>query len=184
MKRYRWGVAVALLALAPSGCDNGDQSELTVDGGAPTPAEIGLDAETPRITLQPVLESPEPPAEPNQTPEITEPPAPAAPAAIEEAASPAPLAQSPPDPQLATNRPLLDATEAEATLTLVAEADADAGWRYAQRCVGCHSLAIDGPGPGASQLGPPLAGVVGRVIAAADGFAYSPVLAELGADAG
>lgn len=61
----------------------------------------------------------------------------------------------------------------------VRDADPDAGWRYAQRCAACHSLAVEGPGPGGAQFGPPLASVFGEAIGAIDEFVYSPVFAAL-----
>jgi len=56
-----------------------------------------------------------------------------------------------------------------------AAADAGAGERLWRQCQACHAL-----NPGQNGVGPYLHGVVGRPIAAADGFSYSDALASLG----
>ena len=58
--------------------------------------------------------------------------------------------------------------------TLLAQADLDAGAKDARKCGACHSFDEGGP----AKIGPPLWDVVGRDIAAADGFAYSEALAQ------
>jgi cytochrome c len=55
-----------------------------------------------------------------------------------------------------------------------ASADAGAGERLWRQCQACHAL-----NPGQNGVGPYLHGVVGRDIAAADGFSYSDALASL-----
>jgi cytochrome c len=55
-----------------------------------------------------------------------------------------------------------------------ASADAGAGERLWRQCQACHAL-----NPGQNGVGPYLHGVVGRPIAAADGFSYSDALASL-----
>ncbi len=57
---------------------------------------------------------------------------------------------------------------------LMAEADPGAGATIWRRCAACHSLE-----EGVNQAGPYLAGVVGRDIAAAEGFSYSSALSGL-----
>ena len=64
--------------------------------------------------------------------------------------------------------------EAVSVATLMASADADAGARGFRSCQACHNIA---EGAGAKQ-GPNLWGIVGRDIAAADGFSYSNALAD------
>ncbi|PTX53019.1 cytochrome c [Allosediminivita pacifica] len=56
--------------------------------------------------------------------------------------------------------------------TVYAEADAGAGERVFGRCRACHNL------DGSNATGPHLDGVVGRDVAAVDGFNYSGALVE------
>lgn len=56
---------------------------------------------------------------------------------------------------------------------MMAEADPTAGEKVWSKCRACHKL------DGADGTGPHLNGVVGRAIAAADGFGYSDALAGL-----
>jgi cytochrome c2 len=67
-----------------------------------------------------------------------------------------------------------EATTAEAAPlpVLLAAASPEEGESEAKKCAACHSFE---PG-GAAKIGPPLWGVVGRDIAAVDGFAYSDAL--------
>jgi cytochrome c len=58
---------------------------------------------------------------------------------------------------------------------VLASADAGAGEGVAKKCASCHSFEEGG----ANKIGPALHGVVGREIAAAEGFAYSDALASL-----
>ncbi|AHM03081.1 membrane c-type cytochrome cy [Roseibacterium elongatum DSM 19469] len=55
-----------------------------------------------------------------------------------------------------------------------AAADAASGERLWRQCAACHRL-----DPGAHAVGPSLHDIVGRPIAAADGFSYSNAFAEL-----
>tara|TARA_R110002049_G_scaffold307712_2_gene509084 strand:+ start:56808 stop:57311 length:504 start_codon:yes stop_codon:yes gene_type:complete len=57
---------------------------------------------------------------------------------------------------------------------VLAEADADSGAKVFKKCAACHKTEA-----GANAVGPYLAGVVGRDIAAADGFGYSGALTSL-----
>lgn len=67
---------------------------------------------------------------------------------------------------------------AEITLDeLLAAADLDKGSKVFKKCSACHKLEA-----GANGTGPYLYGVVGRPVAAADGFNYSDVLAGHGGD--
>jgi cytochrome c len=66
-----------------------------------------------------------------------------------------------------------DAGEQTTTVALLAAADPAAGEKAARKCAVCHSFEEGG----AAKLGPTLWGVVGRDIAAVDGFAYSDALA-------
>jgi len=58
--------------------------------------------------------------------------------------------------------------------TLFASADAASGAKVFRKCQSCHKLEA-----GANGTGPYLLGVVGREIAAADGFGYSGSLASV-----
>ena len=75
--------------------------------------------------------------------------------------------------------PLLAVEADEELLARIATADPDAGWRYGQRCAGCHSLAIEGPGAGGPQVGPALAGVVQTIIGGVESFAYTAAFDRL-----
>ena len=57
--------------------------------------------------------------------------------------------------------------------TLLASADAERGKGTAKLCASCHTFEPGGP----NRVGPNLWGVVGRDIAGARGFAYSPAVA-------
>lgn len=74
-----------------------------------------------------------------------------------------------------------DAVEEEvvevAFADIYAAADAGAGERLWRQCSACHQLE-----PGANGVGPYLHGLVGRPIAAVDGFGYSDALAGLGGE--
>ncbi len=84
--------------------------------------------------------------------------------------------------QTAAVQPGADQTSAQPAATgqddgglvaLLAAADPAAGEKAARKCAVCHSFEEGG----AAKLGPTLWGVVGRDIAAVDGFAYSDALA-------
>jgi len=59
---------------------------------------------------------------------------------------------------------------------VLASADAEAGAKVFRKCQACHKL------DGSNGTGPYINGVVGRDIAAVDGFSYSNVLAEMDGD--
>lgn len=59
---------------------------------------------------------------------------------------------------------------------LLAEADAGKGERIAKKCAACHTFEKGG----ANKIGPNLYGVLGREVAAVDGFAYSGALKDKG----
>lgn len=59
-----------------------------------------------------------------------------------------------------------------AVVAKVADASADKGEKVFKACKACHSNSADG----ANKVGPKMWGVVGRDIAAVDGFRYSDVL--------
>jgi cytochrome c len=56
--------------------------------------------------------------------------------------------------------------------TRMARADVMRGERSSRKCAACHTFETGGP----NRVGPNLHGVVGRNIAASDGFSYSPVM--------
>ncbi len=58
----------------------------------------------------------------------------------------------------------------------LAAADPELGRKVAKKCAGCHGFEKGGP----DKVGPNLWGVVGRPVAAAEGFAYSEALRALG----
>ena len=60
--------------------------------------------------------------------------------------------------------------------TLLAEADAEKGEKVAKKCQSCHTFEAGGP----NKVGPNLHGVVGRVIATHEGFAYSDAMKAFG----
>ena len=68
-------------------------------------------------------------------------------------------------------QPAEDAPAEVSLAALVAEADIDAGATVYNQCKACHKIE-----DGANGVGPHLWGVVGREIAAVDGFAYSDAL--------
>ncbi|TNJ47413.1 cytochrome c family protein [Phaeobacter sp. B1627] len=66
---------------------------------------------------------------------------------------------------------------AVAPMVAQAEGDAELGAKVFRKCKACHAV-----GDGAEhKVGPALNGVVGRVMAAADGFDYSDVLKDMAA---
>jgi cytochrome c len=162
--------ALVVLAFALTACGNGDD-----EAALPATDDVAaVDAPVPEIAVPPQANSPgSPPAA-----EIPAEPVPAAEPADEAPIPPEPIAAPDAEPVAA---PLLAVEDDPAVAVRVAAGDPDAGWRFAQRCVSCHSLAVEGPGPGGPQLGPPLAGIVDAPIAAAADFDYSAALAEIGA---
>lgn len=58
---------------------------------------------------------------------------------------------------------------------LLGEGSAESGATVAKKCAACHSFEQGGP----NKIGPPLWGVVGRDIAAVEGFSYSDALAAM-----
>ncbi len=61
----------------------------------------------------------------------------------------------------------------ESILPLLASADSAAGEKVAKKCAACHTFDEGGP----NRVGPNLYGIVGRQVAATDGFSYSDALA-------
>ena len=156
---------LAALAFVLTACGNGDD-----EPAQPATDDVAADAPVPEIAVPPNADAPpaaETPVEPVPVAPADDVPVP-----------PEPIAAA--DVEL-TVAPLLAVEGDPALAERLAAADPEAGWRFAQRCAGCHSLAIDGPGPGGPQLGPPLAGIVDASIAAVAGFDYSAALIEVGA---
>jgi cytochrome c len=61
---------------------------------------------------------------------------------------------------------------------LAQEGDAAAGEKVFRKCAACHTLSADGK----SKVGPDLYGVIGRTTGTAEGFTYSKVMTEAGAE--
>ncbi len=61
---------------------------------------------------------------------------------------------------------------------LLAAADADNGAKLAKKCLACHTAEKGGK----DKVGPNLWGIVGRPVAAREGFAYSDALTNLGGE--
>lgn len=58
------------------------------------------------------------------------------------------------------------------------EGDAEKGERVFRKCQACHAV-----GEGAeNKVGPVLNGIIGRTVASVEGFSYSSVLADMGAE--
>lgn len=70
---------------------------------------------------------------------------------------------------------------ASATSEAIAEDDAKRGERVFQRCYACHSVV---PGEVEGLQGPNLRGIVGRPIAAQEGFPYSDAMRRFAAAEG
>ncbi|MEM7072138.1 MAG: cytochrome c family protein [Pseudomonadota bacterium] len=78
--------------------------------------------------------------------------------------------------QLATETQSDEPIQLEPILPLLASADLARGEKLARRCVACHSFDAGG----ANRVGPNLYDIVGKQMAAVDGFAYSSALREAG----
>lgn len=188
-RRFRRGNALAIAAiLLLSACGSGTDTETeetpppvvtdeivdaAANDGVPTespPAPAPLEPD-PVVPEPEAVEAPGIPADPPIVAEVNEGPAPTP--VVDPAAAAPPVAETPGATALLAvdDDPDVDAR--------IAEADAEAGWRVAQRCAACHSLAIEEPGHGASETGPPLARIFGAVIGTVDGFEYSPAMAAL-----
>ncbi|MBI1219801.1 MAG: c-type cytochrome [Rhodobacteraceae bacterium] len=76
----------------------------------------------------------------------------------------------------ATAAPAASAAPAADFTTVYASADATKGASVFNKCKACHKV------DGQNATGPHLNGVVGRVVASVDGFAYSDALKGLGGD--
>ncbi len=76
--------------------------------------------------------------------------------------------------EAATTEAVVDAGPSFAEL--MAGADADRGARQWNKCKACHTIDKDG----GNRTGPNLYGIVGRTVAALDGFRYSGALEALG----
>ena len=68
------------------------------------------------------------------------------------------------------------AAAANPVLAMLASADPEAGAKAARSCKACHSLEKGGP----NKVGPPLWDIVGRPVAAVEGYAYSAALKNMG----
>lgn len=60
------------------------------------------------------------------------------------------------------------------------DGDADAGEKVFRKCKACHMVGADAE----NRVGPTLNGIIGREIAAEEGFDYSDALTELAAEKG
>ncbi len=184
----RWSrpalLAVVFL-LAVAGCDGGsdaERAEVPVEPPVAAADEIPVaEAAAPPVIVEPPAElgrPVEPPAEDNAA--AAEPPPPE-PADIPRSAAAAPDGPVEPAGEVGLAAPLAaDFTVDDELLARIEAADADAGWRFSQRCAGCHSLSADPQGAaGEAQVGPPLAGVVGALIGGAEGFIFSEAFVAL-----
>lgn len=64
--------------------------------------------------------------------------------------------------------------EIDSIVPMMASAEVEAGIKVAKKCTACHSFDEGGP----NKIGPNLYGIMGRSVAAGDGFAYSGALQE------
>ena len=100
----------------------------------------------------------------------------AEPAAEAQETAEAPATEEPAAEESAAEEPAAeeqDVAAAEAPAAMP-EGDVAAGESFARRCVACHTLDAGG----ANRVGPGLFGIVGRVVASAEGFAYSDAMQE------
>ena len=79
-------------------------------------------------------------------------------------------------PEAATVEAVVE--EGPSLAALIAAADMSKGEREFSKCRACHTIEKGG----ANKLGPNLYGVMGRTVAAADGFAYSSALTGYGGE--
>lgn len=71
-----------------------------------------------------------------------------------------------------------EAAPSEPLPVLLAAADPAVGEQVAKKCAACHSFDAGG----ANKVGPNLYGIVGAKVAHAEGFSYSPAMAEHGGE--
>ncbi len=137
----------------------------------PLPEADRAAAEQPAAAEQ-AAEQPAPAAEEQAAEQEAEQPT-EAPATEPEAPAEEAAAQPEPAPAAAE-----EAAAANPVLAMLADADVDAGARAARSCKACHSLEKGGP----NKVGPPLWDIVGRPVAAVEGYAYSDALKNMGGE--
>jgi cytochrome c len=59
----------------------------------------------------------------------------------------------------------------------LADGDVAKGEKVFKKCTACHAVGVDAK----NKVGPELNGIVGRKVAAVEGFKYSPAMTEFGA---
>lgn len=200
-----WPLALALAAaLLVSACGSKD-NEAAADTGSATaeisgPAAVAAaPAPESAAAMPPAGDAAAASAPPASAPPASAAPASAAPASAatppapaEAASTPAPTPTSTEPPALAVavetdapavNEALLVTGTEEPALSpemaaMIEAGDPEAGRRYAQRCVGCHSLREE-QSVGGPQVGPVLFGIFEAPAGAQIGFDYSPALAGM-----
>jgi cytochrome c len=199
----RWIALVAIFgALALSACGSADDDNaqdtntIEISGAAPSPpaVEAPAVADVPPVVAEELAPAAAPDAAGPPAVDVAEPvPAdPIAPPVAEaEAVGPGPVAVAAADaPPAGAAGAVVEPARTEAfapdlltdedvVLARVAAADANLGWSYAQRCVGCHSISLERQGVAAPQIGPSLVDVAGAVIGAVPGFDYSAAFVAL-----
>lgn len=188
----KWSLAFSLAAaLLVSACGGSDEEPASdansatavISGPAEAAAASTASADTPPPASGDVAVTPTPASSARAPAEAASAAAPADSAAAP-ASTPAPAAVAEAAEPPAVNEALLVTNLDEPALSpemaaMIEAGDAEAGRRYAQRCVGCHSMREEQT-TGGPQVGPVLFGIFDAPAGAQADFDYSPALAGMG----